>query len=273
MSLLVHSFHFSTKKISQRDLEEIVAHTLGKKRSELFFENLHFTKIEQDIIERLISRRELGEPLSLILGEVEFYGCKIELMNGVLIPRLESEFLVEHVLNKIGNVSGKLLLDLCCGTGCIGLAIKKHLNRLDVILSDISEFCTSLAEKNAKINNLDVTILTGDFLQPLKNKKIDYLVCNPPYISEKEYITLENSVKNYEPKLALVGGNDGLLFYRLLEKQVPLYLKQGGLLFLEIGSTQKNAIEKIFSSEMWSKKEFIKDLAGLDRFFFMQYQG
>lgn len=254
-----------------RDLQEIIAHVLGRKRSEIFFEDLTLTQSQQDAINALWKRRESGEPLSYILEQVEFYGCQIEVNPSVLIPRLESELLVELVLKRLEGDSG-LLLDLCTGSGALGLAIKKQRPDLTVILSDISPQATLLARKNAARNEIEVDILLGDLFAPLFERKIDFLVCNPPYVSAKEYEELEKSVREFEPKLALVGGDEGLDFYKRIEKESQNYFRDNGKLFFEIGASQGNSVKEIFSGAVWRRKEVLKDYANLDRFFFLEYQ-
>ena len=207
-------------------------------------------------------------PRAYVEGEVEFYDCQISVTPDVLIPRQETEILVDLVLKKLGKGT---LLDLCSGSGCIGLSIKKHLPDLDVVLSDISQKAIDLARKNAEKNNLDVSFFVGDLFNSLTEKKFDYLVCNPPYISEEEYIKLEPSVKDYEPKQALVGGDDGLLFYRRLETEMPNFLSGGAKVFFEIGYTQGKALLEIFSNPIWNNQEVLKDWAGHDRFFFLEF--
>lgn len=197
---------------------------------------------------------------------IDFYGCKIALSPDALIPRPETEILAEHVIQRVPNVE-KTLLDLCTGTGCLGLAIKKHRPQLRCILSDISPACVALAKKNAEMNQLDVVVTLGDLLI---SEPIDYLVCNPPYISEAEYKLLDPEVKK-EPKLALVGGEDGLLFYRRLEEEIPKYMHPGGKVFFEIGYMQGDTVPAIFSKKMWKNKEVLKDWAGWNRFFFLEF--
>ena len=241
-----------------RDIEEIVAHVLKSKG-------------EESQITTLVSRYEKGEPLAYILGYVNFYDCHIQVNSDVLIPRLESEILIELLLKRIEKKE-KVLLDLCSGSGCLGIAIKKQNPDLEVVLSDISPKCVELAKQNAKANDVDVTILQGDLLSSLENKKIDYLVCNPPYVSESEYLALEKSVKTYEPKLALTGGCDGLDFYRRVEREVKGYLNDKAKVFFEIGSLQGSSLNQIFSDPVWRHKEILKDWSGHDRFFFLEFQ-
>jgi release factor glutamine methyltransferase len=211
-----------------------------------------------------------NKPKAYIDGEVEFYDCRIQLNQNVLIPRQESEILILYALERLKTCSGGVLLDLCTGSGCLGLAIKKARPDIHVILSDISPLALECAKKNAVLNQLDVEILCGDLLAPLADRKIDYLICNPPYVADDEYDGLDSSVRDFEPKLALIGGPEGLDFYSALSKTLPPHLNKGARVFFEIGKDQGKKVYDLFSDPIWTKKEIIKDWASHDRFLFLQ---
>ncbi len=226
---------------SRRDAEEIIAHVLQMKRLDLY---LQFDKpvIEKELvcIREMLKRCAKHEPLEYVIGEVEFYGCKIRVDRRVLIPRPETEILVY----KIAKIAKKgILWDVCTGSGCIGIALKKANPDLQVTLSDISPEALSVTAENAKLNGVDVRILQGDLLEPFKGQKCDFLVCNPPYITEEEYEQLDPSVKNFEPKLALVGG---LKFYERLKKVLPAHFNLGGCAFFEISAHQAAHLQSLF---------------------------
>ena len=204
------------------------------------------------------------KPKEYEIGEIEFLGCKIKVTPDALIPRVETEFLPEHAAPYIE--SNKTAWDLCTGTGCIGLSIKKMFPTLSVTLSDLSPKCVKLAKENALRNGLDVQIVQGDLFEPFEGQKADYIFCNPPYISKKEFETLDASVKDYEPHMALVGGEDGLEFYRRIAACYQDYLNPNGKLFFEIGTGQGPAIIKIFNGG-----KIIQDLAGHDRYFILEF--
>lgn len=210
------------------------------------------------------------KPLAYTLGEVEFYHCKITLNQNVLIPRQESEILVFYALERLKGKQGGVLLDLCAGSGCLGLAMKKARPDLEVILSDISPLAIECAKKNGDLNGLEVEYLVGDLLQPLGDRMVDYLICNPPYVTDSEYDHLEPSVRDFEPKLALIGGPEGLDFYSALSKTVKKHIKNGGKIFFEIGKDQGEKVIDLFADPYWTKKEIIKDWAGHDRFVFLE---
>lgn len=208
-----------------------------------------------------------SKPLAYQLGRVSFYGLDLLVDERVLIPRMESELLVERALFKIKN---GLVLDLCAGSGCLGLAIQKERQGCRVVLSDISVDALSLIRENAAANGLDVEVVQGDLLESVSDRVFDYVICNPPYISEADYEGLQSSVKDYEPKIALVGGKTGLEFYEKLALQLPKHIQPKGWAFFEIGYDQGSQMGEIFSSDDWVCGQVNKDYAGHDRFFSVQ---
>ena len=217
------------------------------------------------------SEREKGRPHAYITGEVEFFDLRLKVNESCLIPRLESELLVEKVLERLPE-SGRVL-DLCCGSGALGLSIKSKRPDLEVILSDKSGAALDIAKENAQMNGLDVELVLGDFLEPFEGQLFDVIVCNPPYITEDEYSLLEKSVKGFEPKMALVGGDDGLKFYKLLAEGALQVLVDDGFLCLEIGKDQGKVLEGLFSDVSWAYKLLEKDYSSHDRFFFLEKRG
>lgn len=248
----------------RRVAEELIGHVLKLKKMELY---LQFDKpvIDQELamIRELLKRCSKGEPVEYVLGEVEFLGCRIQLNSQVLIPRPETEILAEKISKEIKE---GVLWDICTGSGCIGIALKKKHPQLVVTLSDISSEALAIAAKNGKDNQVEVACLQGDLLEPFKGKKADYIVCNPPYISEGEYLQLDPSVKDHEPKRALVSGPSGIEMYEKLKQQLPAYLNPGGKVFFEIGSSQGAALQKLFPE---GKLE--NDWAGHPRFFTISF--
>lgn len=254
---------------ARRDAEELLSSELGLSRMELYLQHDRpLTDKELEGCRKKIVRRGKGEPLAYILGFVDFFDCRIEVTPSVLIPRPETEILVDKIVNALSPIEkqNNVLLDLCCGSGCIGLALKKRFPELHVILSDISPDALTLAKRNSLNNGLDVEFLQGDLLTPLVGRSIDYVVCNPPYISEEEYQTLDPQVKNYEPKLALTDSGIGTTFYHRLNNELPVYLKPGGHVWLEIGYQQGPLMASIFPPSVWRVCEVSQDWAKKDRF-------
>lgn len=250
--------------------EEVVAAALNMKPLQLYlnFER-KFSSDELQRFEEILQRRCCGEPLLYITQEVEFYGCRLKLTPAVLIPRLETELLVDLIVCELKESQNqpRAVWDLCTGSGCIGIAIKKKLPHLQVTLSDKSVEALKIAEKNAEDNLVKIAILQGDLLAPYAGLEADLIVCNPPYISEAEYLELDREVRDFEPKSALVADEDGLQFYKRLAEEAPSYLKVGGRIWLEIGWKQGGAILEFFRKSGWSDGVILKDLAGHDRFF------
>ena len=256
-------------------VELLLAHLLKMKRIDLYLHfDLPLKEEELTVLRALLKEAAAHKPVEYILQEVEFYGCRLQVSSAVLIPRKETEILVDKAVGILRKESleGKVVLDLCAGSGCMGLSIKKTFPSLHVVLSDMSEEAVQVCVKNALQNQLDVECLLGDFLTPFAGKKADFVFCNPPYVTNGEYESLEPSVKNFEPRLALVSGPSGLEFYERLARELPAYLVKGAKLFLEIGTGQGEKLFEIFSSHFWKTKELLCDFAGHDRFFFLEIE-
>jgi len=212
------------------------------------------------------------EPVEYVLGSVKTKDLHLYVDRSVLIPRVETEILIEYALEKM-DLKEARVLDLCTGSGILGLSIKKRRPAFDVTLVDISKEALLVAEKNGKRNQLEVEYILGDLLEPIGERIFEYVLCNPPYVSEEEYEHLDSGVRDFEPKIALVGGEDGLFFYRKLAETLPAHLALGGKVFFEIGFSQGESVLKIFSGPMWKNQEIKKDFAGWDRFLFVEKVG
>lgn len=258
---------------SRRQAEDLLCDLLGCSRQELYQRaESSLNEKERILGEEWVQRRLQGEPLPYLSGKVEFYGCLLEINRHVLIPRQETEVLVDKIVQdlKKEKLSHQVLWDLCSGSGCIGIALKKALPALSVYLSDLSSEAVQLAQRNAERNKVAVTCLRGDLLEPFRGKKAHYVVCNPPYISEEEYLHLDREVKEYEPRQALVGGREGVEFYKRLARELPAHLCPHGKVWLEIGYQQGEAVQKIFNGGNWKRNRLEKDWAGHSRFFFLE---
>ncbi|HEY2810798.1 MAG TPA: peptide chain release factor N(5)-glutamine methyltransferase [Rhabdochlamydiaceae bacterium] len=268
---------FNEKKVarSRRTAEELLSHVLGLSRIELY---MHFDQPLQEEelsgLRELVKRKIKGEPLEYLLGSVAFYGCRIRVTKDVLIPRPETEILLDKAcaLLKQHPLQGKSAWDLCSGSGCLGIGLKKCLPQLEVSLSDISVNAVGVAQDNAQKNGVRVEVLQGDLLASFALRKADVIFCNPPYVSNNEYRDLESSVRDFEPKEALIAGEDGLLFYQRLSAELPSYLHSGAKLFFEIGYKQADAVRKLFSAPHWRRISIDKDWAGHERFFFLEFE-
>ena len=214
---------------------------------------------------KMIERRKKGEPLQYILGETEFMSLDFFVREGVLIPRSDTEILVETVIDKIGDKK-TTVADICTGSGCIGISIAHYKKNTDVELFDISDIALETVEKNIKRNNVSdrVKSYKMDILNEYPKKKYDVVVSNPPYIEKAVIETLQTEVKDYEPRIALDGGEDGLVFYRRIAETAHNFLKKGGLLAFESGYNQGESVRGLMQNDFYDT-EVIKDLNDNDR--------
>lgn len=257
-----------------KEAELLFTHILGCDRISLLLNKgvtLHKDKAAS--VAAVLRRRIRGEPLQYILGESEFMGFKFKVNKGVLIPRPETEILVEAALEfaAAGRKSGQpiRILELGTGSGCIAVSLAKLLPGSNVIATDISAEAIGVAIENASRNNVaeNIDFLQGDLfdLNGLKNSVFDMIVSNPPYVSTDEIEGLQPEVR-FEPKIALDGGRKGLEFYRAIARDCAVFLKENGLLMLEMGFAQKDAVKDILEgSGNFTTIKVIKDYGGIDR--------
>lgn len=210
----------------------------------------------------LLEKRASRIPLQYITGEQEFMGLDFKVNPGVLIPRQDTEILVEEALKAI--TPGMEVLDLCTGSGCIAVSLAKFKPKAKVQGADISPEALQVSEENAKRNGVDVRFFLSDMFRQVRGK-FDIIVSNPPYIPTGVIQGLMPEVKDFEPHLALDGREDGLWFYQILASEGKKYLKPGGFLMVEIGCDQGKAVSQLFQDEGYCDIKVIKDLAGLDR--------
>lgn len=269
--------HLKKKGITQprRQAEELLSDVLGIPRMQIYLEHDRpLLEEELDRCRAALMRRAKGEPNAYIQGEVEFHSCRIKVNRDVLIPRQETGILVDEIIKNLSNqdLTGKVLADVCCGSGCIGLAIKKHYPALHVILSDLSPQALSVAKENARLNQLDVEFREGDLLLPYAWQSLDFFVCNPPYVSKTSYQMLDTEVRDFEPLIALVAEEDGYQFYRRLAEGVKTVCKPRARLWLEMGTGQGKIIQQLFEKETGRSGQVKLDWAGHDRFFFLEIE-
>ena len=219
------------------------------------------------IREMLVLRAKKRKPLQYILGEWEFYGLPFKVREGVLIPRADTEILVEQCIQLMREVEEPNILDIGSGTGAISIAIANELKSSSVTGIDINEKAIELANKNKTLNKIkNINFVKSNLFENLdKDFKYDLIVSNPPYISKEEYETLMPEVKNYEPQNALTDLGDGLYFYREISKLAGEYLKDTGYLAYEIGYNQAKDVTKILQNNNFDVLSVIKDYGGNDR--------
>ncbi len=238
------------------EAEWIVSLTLGIKRSEVYSDAV-VTPKNADKVYKLLKERLTGRPLWYCVGDTEFYGYKIKVDERALIPRPETEELVEHALKTLDET--KTVLDLCTGSGAIAVAIAKK-SGAKVTASDISLKALELAEENAEMNGAELEFIKGDLFENLQGRKFDVIVTNPPYVKRGDIDKLQREIREFEPVLALDGGEDGLEFYKRIAAEAKEHINAGGYLFAECGEDQANDVASMFENA-----EIIKDINGKDR--------
>ncbi len=220
-------------------------------------------------IKEIIKRRELGEPLTRILGVREFWGLEFEVTPDVLDPRADTEILVESALKwvKEQNIYCVRALDLGTGTGCIPIALLTELLDAQAMAIDKSSKALEVAKRNAQKHNVSdrIEFIQGDWFEGLKEQKFDLIVSNPPYISNEVIQNLDDEVKNHDPFMALSGGESGLDAYEIIISDLEKYLNGGGRAFLEIGYDQASSLQRLVDESNLLVNRVIKDLGGNDR--------
>lgn len=256
-------------KYEKSDVEWIIATVLGVSRPEIKLVKSFSQKQYRDIM-KATNARASGKPLSSIFGYVEFYGLRFDVNKKVLSPRMETELLVEQVANEIGTQ--KLdVLDIGTGSGAIAVTLAKITNA-KVAAVDISQSALAVAKNNAEKNGAKVEFLHSDMFSRLKKgRKFDIIVSNPPYIPSLDIDGLDEEVKNYDPRLSLDGGEDGLDCYRNICKQAPQHLRDGGQIFFEIGKGQYKDVAKILKDNGFSEISFKKDYSNIIRIIRAKY--
>jgi len=247
--------HFTEKGIDSPRLsaELVLSHVVGLKRIELYTQfDKHVSKEQLDMLHDLVKRAGQNEPIAHIVGKTEFYSLELDITPDCLIPRPETEVLVERAIEFLRTRTSKqLVCDLCTGSGCVAMAIAKNFSNADIIATDISDAALKTAAKNIEKHQLKerIRLLCGDLFDPVMPQldvgKFDLIVCNPPYVSAPEFESLNKNVKDYEPKSALLAGADGLDIYRRIVEKVDDFLKPDAALMLEIGYRQGPAVREL----------------------------
>lgn len=256
---------------AQLEARELVCYASGKTR-EQFFRDLPLyasAEVEERVAE-LMSRRMAGEPVAYIIGEWEFYGLSLDISRDVLIPRADTEVLAHRAIDLAKAAGeGARVLDLCAGSGCVGLAVAANAPQCRAVLADLSEEALKLCKQNVRRNNLNarVTCVLADALKPPSSVLWDFdvIACNPPYIPTGDLPGLDPSVRDYEPILALDGGADGLDFYRAVASKWGAALRLGGKLLFEVGYHQAGDVELIMAQYGFENIQTHQDTAGIWR--------
>lgn len=249
----------------------LVAHAAGKSIPELLRDmNLYTTDAVADRVQAYLKRRLKGEPAAYITESWEFYGLPMKVTSDVLIPRMDTEIIVDTVKELLtGHKMDARVLDLCCGSGCIACAVAKELPATKLVAVDISASALQVCRENIALNQLNSRILCmqADAVSapPLGIGQFDVIVSNPPYIPSEEILTLDSSVRDYEPIWALDGGEDGLRFYRGIIKHWKTALRTGGFMVFEVGEGESDSVRELLLSGGFSDVDTRKDTGGTDR--------
>ncbi|MBE5734636.1 MAG: peptide chain release factor N(5)-glutamine methyltransferase [Clostridiales bacterium] len=241
------------------EAEWIISIALGVKRSALKTDDMVSAK-NVDKINKIVDQRITGRPLWYCIGDTEFYGYKIKVDERVLIPRPETEILVEKSLNYISADTS--VLDMCTGSGAIAIAVKLKTNAI-VTAVDISVDALQIAKENAKINGAEIQFIESDMFSNLSDMRFDVIISNPPYIKSEDVLNLQKEVKDFEPLIALDGGKDGFDFYKIIIQNAKNYLNDNGVLLLECGEGQAHTIKEMLADAKCV--EIIKDYENIDR--------
>lgn len=295
MTLTYQSFYrkirdqFRQAEISSPELEarELLCFATGKSREDFIRDSSQM--ISSDIktrVQNLVDKRLAGMPLAYLIGEWEFFGLPLEISQDVLIPRTDTEILAEEAIRYLKTLKAlkpleksktERILDLCAGSGCIGLAIAANMiynnyyNNIHVVLAEISEPALQICRRNIQRCGLENRVTaypvdvreTPDLL--LLGGPFQCIVSNPPYIASQDIADLDISVRDYEPHLALDGGPDGLDFYRVIAQKWQIALVPGGRIFLEVGIYQANHVKKILEEQGFRDIQMVRDTGGILR--------
>jgi release factor glutamine methyltransferase len=262
--------------------ELLLSHILGLKRIELYtqFDKV-VTKQQLDKLHDLVERAGRCEPVAYLTGKTEFYSLQLEVSPDCMIPRPETELLVEHAVEFLRKRAGtQFVCDLCTGCGCIAVAIAKNFRDARIIATDISEAALRIAAQNVEKHQLKdrIELLQGDLFEPVvpqldvdkpalsEAEGFDLIVCNPPYVSSAEFEKLGKNVRDYEPRLALFAGEGGLDIYQRIFERVDKFLKPGAALMLEIGYAQGQAVKEMLEQAgIFTEIKIEKDFHNNDR--------
>jgi release factor glutamine methyltransferase len=251
---------------ARRDAQALLLHAIRRERAALLASWDEVLDAERAIrYEALIKRRLAGEPIQYILGEQEFYGLPFRVTPDVLIPRPETEHLVENVIEWVAKIAYPRIVDVGTGSGAIAVALAHHLPQANVVATDLSAPALAVAEENAKRNGVAIRFLQGDLLAPVDGETFDIIVSNPPYVAGSDRHSMSVEVREYEPSLALFSGADGMELYRRLIPAAFKGLTPGGLLALEFGYGQTADLVELLAKAGFKPIEIFPDLQGIAR--------
>ena len=230
---------------------------------------LYVTPEVEKRIRQLVDRHLHGEPVAYLIGEWEFYGLPLDISEAVLIPRVDTEVLAAQAIDYVNTLGQCRVLDLCAGSGCVGLAVAANAPRCRVLLGELSEGAVRICRQNIRRNQLSgqVSVMVMDAMAkpPAAIGEFDCIVCNPPYIPRAEIETLDISVKNFEPYQALCGGEDGYDFYSYISQHWRGALRSGGRLYFEVGIGQADTVLRMMRANGFGDINVVQDTRGIPR--------
>ncbi len=249
---------------STLEARELVCFGTGKSREELQRDSRLYASPEREAqVRRLVERRMAGEPVAYLIGEWEFYGLPLDISQDVLIPRTDTEVLAEQAIAYIQTLGECRVLDLCAGSGCVGLAIASQSPQARVVLGEIDDSALKICRQNIRRNSLSARVMPVQMdarEKPARSLgEFQCIVSNPPYIPTGDIAGLEASVRDYEPHMALDGGADGMDFYRSIAEQWKEALTPGGRIYFEVGIGQADAVLRLMRSQGFGDLQIIKD--------------
>ncbi|MBK9099710.1 MAG: peptide chain release factor N(5)-glutamine methyltransferase [bacterium] len=277
MITVLEAIKLSTEYLSKKGIDSprinaelLLADVIKCKRLDLYLTfDRPLAEEELNKYRELIKRRAGFEPLQYITGTVEFYGLELKINPSVLIPRPETELLVENILNIFSKEADLNILDIGTGSGNIPITLAYHLPKAQIIATDINAEALILAKENASKYNLSdrIRFMQHDILKEDMDKfpEFDLVVSNPPYVSLESFSSLQKEIKDYEPKTAVTDGSDGLSFYRVIVQKASPKIKEGGKLFFEMAQGQYDDVKDLMIKNNFSHIEVVKDYQNIER--------
>ncbi len=264
----INDIIYSTQLLSPNESRLLLQQILNMSLEELIISSKNNLTYEQEnLFDELCKRRLAGEPIAYILGIKEFYGHIFEVNKHVLIPRPETELIVDEAISFLKKRENPEMLDLCTGSGCIAISIATVVEGAKILATDICHNALEIAKQNSiKLGtNESISFLESNLFSSIGNKKFDLITCNPPYISQSEIYSMSREVVNFEPHKALFAEDNGLKMYEMIANEAKNFLRFNGVIILECGYKQASKICNIFENNGWQNRNIVKDLANIER--------
>jgi release factor glutamine methyltransferase len=262
--------HLSSAAIPEprKEAVSLVSHILNRDSAFLYAHpEYELTADEKDELESKVNRRENHEPFQYIIGRQEFYGLDFEVTPDVLIPRPETEILVEKAIELLRTKEGPRICEVGTGSGCISIALLHELRTASAIAVDISAEAIGVAKRNAIRNEVDqrIEFVLSNIFEQIPAERFDVILSNPPYVPDSDIASLQAEVRDHEPRAALLGGADGLSIIRRIVECAPARLINDGWLLMEIGYNQAEKVRDLFDHQAWARVDLLPDLQGIPR--------